>query len=329
MTAGTPVLVTGGTGFIGSHLVEALVACGARIRALVRESSDVSVLARHGAELIRGSLEDRRSLERAVEGVEVVFHLAALTYARSEAELARVNGAGTRALVDAVRAAGARPPRIVYLSSLAAVGPCVDGRPVRADDAPRPLTAYGRSKLEGERACLEAGDAVEVVILRAPAVYGPRDREMLRFFRYAARGVVPLPAGPERLVQLVHARDLARALVRVAQSPTAAGVYHVAEPRVYTWTEVVGHIGRAVGRRVRPVRVPAPAVHVAAALSEWGAALRGRATIFNRDKVRELLAPGWTCETGSLRRAFGFEAGIALPDGLNETAAWYREHGWL
>lgn len=329
MRPGTRILITGATGFVGSHLVEALAARGARIRALVRESSDASLLRQHDAELVRGSLGDRPALERAVEGVEVVYHLAALTYARSEAELARVNGAGTRALLEAALAAGTRPRRVVYLSSLAAAGPALDGRPVRADDPPRPLTAYGRAKLEGERACLEVRDALETVALRAPAVYGPRDREMLRFFRYAARGIVPLPAGPDRSVQLVHARDLAAALVLAADAPATAGVYHVAEPRVYTWTDVVHHIGGAVGRRVRPVPVPAPVVHAAAALSEWGAALRGRATMFNRDKVRELLAPGWTCETESLRRDFGFETRIPLPDGLKETAAWYRAHGWL
>lgn len=329
MTLGTPVLITGATGFVGSHLVEALASRGVRIRALVRETSDVSLLRAHGAELVLGSLEDRGTLERAVDGVEAVFHLAALTYARTEDELVRVNGAGTRALVDAVLAARSRPRRFVYLSSLAAAGPSVDGRPVHAGESPRPLTAYGRAKLEGERACLDAGAEIGAVALRAPAVYGPRDREMLRFFRYAARGILPLPAGPERPVQLVHARDLAEALVRVASGGVATGVYHVAEPRVYTWTEVAGYFGRAVGRRVRPVRVPQAAVRVAAALSEWSAGLRGRATIFNRDKARELLAAGWTCETEALRRDFGFETEITLPDGLMQTAAWYRENGWL
>ncbi len=326
---GTAVLITGGTGFVGSHLVEALAARGARIRALVRDTSDTSSLRRHGVELLRGSLEDRAALARAVDGVETVFHLAALTYARSKAALVRVNAAGTRALVEAMLGTAARPRRLVYLSSLAAAGPCIDGRPVHARDAPRPLTVYGRTKLDGERACLDALGKLEVVALRAPAVYGPRDREMLRFFRYAARGIVPLPAGPERSLQMVHARDLADALVHAADAAGAAGVYHVAEPRVYTWTEVVDHIARAVGRRARVARVPTPLVRLAAAASEWGAALGGRATIFNRDKARELLAPGWTCETESLRRDLGFEAGTPLPDGLMETAAWYRAHGWL
>lgn len=327
LTEETSVLVTGATGFVGSHLVERLVGSGVRVRALVRSTSDVSRLERLGVERAVGSLEDAGALVRALEGVEVVFHLAALTYARREADLERVNAAGTRVVVEASRRAGVR--RLVYLSSLAAPGPSLDGRPVTAEEPARPLTAYGRSKLAGERACLEASGALESVILRAPAVYGPRDREMLRFFRYAARGVLPVPGGPERRLQMVHARDLAEGLARAAAAPSARGIYHVAEPRDYTWTEIVGHIARAVGRRALRVRVPRPLVRVAGATSEWGAALVGRTTIFNRDKVRELLAPGWLCETETLRKDAGFTARIALPDGLEETATWYRANGWL
>lgn len=330
MKANTSVFITGATGFVGSHLAAELAERGARVRALVRATSDVSRLSGLGAELVRGSLEDAEALARGVEDAEIVFHLAAVTHARTEADYVRANAAGTRALVEAVLGAKQRPRRLVYLSSLAAVGPALDGRPVGRDDPPRPLTAYGRSKLEGERACLAAAtDGLETVALRAPAVYGPGDREMLRFFRLAARGLFPLPAGGERVVQLVHVTDLARALVAAGAAEAARGVYHVAEPKAYTWTEVAAHMAKAVGRGVRIVRIPRPAVMAAAALSEWAAKIGGGATMFNREKARELLAPGWLCETETLRRDTRFEARIAVPDGLAATAAWYREQGWL
>lgn len=332
LQAGERVLLTGATGFVGSHLVELLAEGGRPIRALVRSSSDTRLLEAHGAEIVVGELDDGGALREALTGCDVVVHLAAVTHARRPEDYERVNAAGTRAIVEAAEglSQGPRPGprRLVYLSSLAAAGPCVAGRPVGARDVPRPLTAYGRSKLAGERACLEAR-GVSTVVLRAPAVYGPRDREFLRVFRLAVRGIVPVPGDARRPVQLIHAADLARALLAAADAETASGVYHVAERRCYPYGEVARLIGASVGREVRILPLPAPVVRFAGALSEGLSGMGGRSTLLNRDKARELLAAGWLCETDAAWRDLGFEAAIALPEGLEQTARWYRDQGWL
>lgn len=323
------VLITGATGFVGSHLVAALAGSGAEIRALVRRTSRTAQLERLGIQRVEGGLDDAAALRRAVAGVDVVFHLAALTSARSAAEYEETNVGGTRRLLEAIAAADERPGRLIYLSSLAAVGPSAEGRPVGRDDPCRPLTTYGRTKLAGEQACLQAGDLIETVVLRPPAVYGPRDREMLRFFRLAARGLLPVPAGAERMVQLVHVADLVEAARRAATAPGAAGVYHVAEPRAYRWDEVAALFGQALERRVRTMKIPPALIGAAAAMSEMAAAALGRSTVFNREKARELLAPGWLCETATLSDEVGFTPQIPLATGLAQTAAWYRTEGWL
>ena len=329
LKAGSRVLVTGGTGFVGSHLLEALVAQGVQLRVLARRTSKVTPLAALGAELVEGRLDDRVALARAVQGVEIVFHLAAATRARSEQEYHQVNAEGTHALVEAMHAAQPRPRRLIYLSSLAAAGPARDRRPVGPGDVPQPITAYGRGKLAGEQFCLAAANELEVVILRAPAVYGPRDRDLFLCFLLAARGILPVPRGPERWLQFIHVSDLVEALVCAAAVANAAGIYHVAEPRSYAWSEITGWIAKAVGRRACAVQIPLWFVQTAAAVSEFAAAVVGRATIFNREKARELLAPGWLCETEMAKRDLGFEGRIPLPVGLTGTAAWYREQGWL
>lgn len=329
MMPGSRVLITGGTGFVGSHLLETLATQPFSLRALVRTERDAERLSAMGVECIRGDLSDSLALAQAVAGVDVVFHVAAVTKAHPQTAYNKINAAGTRALVAAIQSASPQPRRLVYLSSLAAVGPARNGRPVGLDDVPQPLTAYGRSKLAGEEACLAGADQMDVVILRPPAVYGPRDRDFFLFFVWAMRGVLAIPTGGDRMLQLVHVHDLVDALIRAATLAGAAGIYHIAEARSYTWGDVVSWIAKAVGKRVRTVRVPHWLVRTAASVSEFGAATVGRETIFNRDKARELLAPGWLCETAAAQEGLCFEARIALPEGLSSTAAWYRQQGWL
>lgn len=323
------ILVTGASGFVGSHLVERLLEAGFAVRALVRPSSDVAHLAELGVERVVGTLDDLPALVQAVSGADAVLHLAAVTGARSQAEYDRVNRDGTRLLVQAMLTASPCPRRLVLLSSLAAVGPSADGRPVTAGNTPRPLTAYGRSKLAGEAETLALQGRAEVVVLRAPAVYGPRDRELLRFFRLARLGVLAVPGGPERYVQLIHVADLADALVRAVTAPGAAGIHHVADPQPYAWTQIVRWVGEAVGRRGIMIPVPGWMVRTAAVASEAAARLRGGATVFNREKVTELLAPAWLADTTSAERVLGFRTRISLREGLADTARWYRAHGWI
>ena len=329
----TDVVVTGATGFVGHHVVELLHGRAGRVRAIVRPTSDTRQLRALGVEACAASLSDPASLHAALDGSTVVIHLAAMTHARTEAELQRVNGQGTAALVDAAIAAGestGKAVRFVYLSSLAAVGPSMDGRPVTPATEPRPLTAYGRSKLAGEVPVRTAGSrGLEAVILRAPAVYGPGDRELLWFFKLARLGVMPIPAGGNRPLQMVHVKDLARAIVDAATAPSLTGLFHIADPQAYDMAAMYRLVGAAVGREPYLIRVPGAAIGVAAALSEIGARAAGQSTMFSREKVRELLAPGWLCETDGALAAFGFAAGIPLAQGLRGTAEWYRFHGWL
>lgn len=323
------LLVTGVTGFVGSHVLEQATAQSLRIRALVRKEADVARLEAQGVTCVRGSLEDRDALRTAVTGVDAVLHLAAATKARNVEEYHRANVAGTQAVVEATLAVAPGPTRLVYLSSLAATGPSYAGVPISRATVPRPLTAYGRTKLTGEKVCETARDRLILAILRAPAVYGPRDRDVYEFFRLAGYGVIPIPGIAHRRLQMIHAADLARALLLAVTGNEPDGIYHVAETRSYEFEEMACMVANAVGKKARIVHVPGALITAAAAVSEFAAGLIGKTTIFNRDKARELLAPGWLCETELARQDFGFEARISLQAGLNDTAAWYKKHGWL
>lgn len=321
-------LITGATGFVGGHLVRELAARGWSMRALVRATSDTATLQAHGVELARGDLADVQALRQACAGVDVVFHLAAVTGLRGDTDFDRANVAGTRNLAAALLAAHPRPRRIVYLSSYAACGPLVGGRPRTMRDPPAPLTAYGRTKLQGEAALrLPAEQEVELVILRAPAVYGPGDHALLPYFRLVRWGVAPAPGGADRPLHLLFAPDLAAALRRAACAPP--GTYAVAEPVAHRWSEVVAAIGRALGRRPLPLPLPPALVRAAAAAAEGVERWTGRTAVLNREKAEEMLATGWVCDLDGSEALLPEGTATPLAAGLARTAEWYRSTGWL
>ncbi len=324
---GMRVLVTGGTGFVGGHLVELLRARGAEVRCLARRGSFVALLERAGAALLEGSLEDRAALERACGDADVLFHLAGVTKERRAGDFDRVNSEGTRRLCEAAAAAGGALRALVHVSSLAACGPSAADRPRTEDDEPAPVSAYGRSKLAAE-ACVRA-TGLPWVIVRPPAVYGPRDRDMFVVFKAVARGFVPAVGAAARTVSLVHVEDLAAGIIAAATGAAARSTYFLADPTPYPWEDVVAAMARAFGTRPRTIRVPRCILGPAALLSEWWGTIAGRPPIFNRDKVKEMAHAHWTCAGTKAARELGFTPARTLQEGIAATAAWYREQDWV
>lgn len=321
--------VTGGTGFVGSHLVEVLLAGGHQVTCLVRDPDKARALfAARVPGLVHGSLEDERALRGALQGAEVVFHVAGLVAARSRGEFFAVNEGATQRLL------GLLPPsvtRFVHVSSLAAAGPAPRGSQLRGGERENPVTHYGASKLAGELAVRAA--AVPWTVLRPPSVYGPRDREFLRVFRMARRGVVPVVGDGAQELSFVYVEDLARALVAAARAREAVGgIYYPAHPDVVRARAFVAAVGRVVrpgGAAARVIAIPAPVARAALWASGTAAGLLGKTTLLTADKANEFLADGWTCSAERLTRDTGWTATFPLSVGLAKTATWYRERGWL
>ena len=321
-------LVTGATGFVGSHVCDVLAARGDTVVVLARDAARAAPLARLGARVALGTLEDDAALAAAVAGVDVVYHLAGLTAAVSEAAYLQVNEHGTRRLAQAVRAASPAP-RFVYVSTQAVLGPSAPGQALDEDAPCRPLTAYGRSKLAGE-AVVRATEGLAWTIVRPPAVYGPRDREFLKLFQLVRTGLAPVFGWGLQQLSLVYAPDLADAIVRAGTTPAAVRqTYHAAHPEVVTTRELAMAVGRAVGRT--PLIIPVPGAVATPLVSVIGriAAARGRLSTLNADKMAEFLAPAWVVSSAKAERELGWRAGHGLAEGLRLTAAWYREAGWL
>jgi len=319
-------LVTGATGFVGRHLIDALMTAGDVVTALVRSPEKAKDLAKRGVRIAPGDLGSMDALRSAVHGQEVIYHVAGLVAARNEAEFLAVNRDGTARLLDA--AADAGRPRIVLVSSLAAGGPAERGTRLTGEEEPRPVTAYGRSKLAGERV-LRRG-TLPWTIVRPPAVYGPHDTELLRVFRAAKLGVVPVFGDGAQELSLVYGPDLGKALAAAGRSPATTGrIYYACHPEVLTSGSVVRTIGQAMGRTVRLISLPRWTARGALAVTATLARVSRRPTLLTPDKANEFFAPAWTCDPAPLTAATGWHPEFDLAHGAAATVAWYRASGML
>lgn len=347
----TRILVTGATGFIGTHLVLELLRLGHNVACLVRSPARLDALDRRLAELapsnktkaaeirpVIGDVCDAESIAPAIAGSDVVFHLAGLTKALRPRDFWPVNERGVEN-VAAVCARQSKPPVLVVTSSLAAAGPSRDNHLRSEEEEAAPVSHYGRSKRAGELAAERWADRAPISIVRPPIVFGEGDEMAVSLFRPIAKiGVHFVPGcAYDPRVSAIHAEDLVAALLLVAEhgrricpDGKSSGYYFAAADEHPTYAELGRLIGTALGRsRVRVQPLPKRWVWTAAAAVETFARLRGKAGALSIDKVREARAGSWTCSPERIRSELGFRPAKPLLERLRQTAQWYRKAGWL
>jgi len=323
------ILITGANGFVGSRLCRLFLEKGYHVVAGVRRRADLTLLDNLEVEYRYGDVTRPESLPAMVTGVDYVIHNAGIVKAKKAARFFEVNERGAQTLAETVLRHNANVKKLLYVSSLAALGPSDGTTPVSEADPPHPVTTYGRSKLAGEQAVLSFADRLHVIAVRPSGVYGPGDREMFSIFDSINKGIRPLAGDLSRAIQLIHVDDLCRAVQMAIEGPTVSGeAYLIAENRVYTMREMIDTFAAAVGKRGIPLRLPGGLFRVIAFFSEWAFRIVGATPMLTREKAGELLA-SWAVSTARARETFGFESQIPLDRGTKETAAWYRREGWL
>jgi dihydroflavonol-4-reductase len=324
------VLVTGANGFVGSHLVETLLERGHGVRAQVRRTSDLSFLNHLQPELAYGDLRQPESLPQLVSDRQIVYHVGGITKANSPAQFYAVNQVGTRNLLEAVAGAGPNLERFVYVSSQAAVGPNRSGNPKSEDEPPRPITPYGRSKLGGEEEVRRFQGKIPFTIIRPPAIYGPRDRDILPFFRSIERGIKPLFGFGKTYISVIYVKDLVEAIIAASFNEMAVGqTYFIAERRAYLWKEAFDIMAEVMGTRAVTVRIPKMVLFAMAFLSEGLAKISGKLPALSIHKSKDLTQRYWVCDVSRAKRDLGWEARYDFRKGVAETVKWYRDKGWL
>jgi nucleoside-diphosphate-sugar epimerase len=276
-------------------------------------------------EALAADLSTGQNIERALDGVDAVIHVAGITKALAPADYFAANARATETLA---RALAGRSIRFVYVSSLAAIGPAAEGHPVDEDSPPHPMSTYGRSKLQGEK--IARALVADCVIIRPPVVYGPRDHDVFQVLKAVSRGLVLEIAGGQRWFSAIYVEDLAEGLYMASRAPQIAGKgYFLAHRAAVTWGELGATAAQIMQRRPRTLRVPIYAANSIAFLSEIWSLLSRNPAIISREKVAEACCRYWTCDPARAAADFGFDAPTPLAAGLAKTLAWYKEAGWL
>ncbi len=326
------VLVTGGTGFIGSHLIDRLIADNHSVRCVVRRTSDRRWLAGKPLDLIPcDRVWDPGVAREAVRGVEVVFHLLGTLTAPNLEAFRQVNVRPVRMFLDACLEQG-RVRRFVLVGSQGAAGPTShpDVRLAETDPC-RPVSAYGRSKLEAELVTREYQGRVPYTILRLSAVYGPRDASVLTIFKSAYRwGMVPQVGRQSKSLSLAHVRDVARGIWLASAAGKAVDqTYFLSSEEIYSFEDLRAALEAAMNRPVKVRVVPVPVVQALMLYADFLSKVFGKNILLDRDRLTTLSYPHWVCDVSKARADLGYRQTVALKDGFRETFEWYRKQGWL
>lgn len=353
-------LVTGASGFIGSHLVDALSERGDRVRAMLRRSSSPENLRDSAAERVYAGLDDVPALTHALEGVDTVFHVAGATSAFNREQFERANTLGVANLFEAARKAKPGPRRVIVVSSLMAAGPSHPAVARREHHRTKQFTLYGTSKLAGERIAYEVArsGAMQVLIVRPPLVYGPRDKDVLQIIQAANMHLVGQPGLEEKWISAVYIADLVQAIVRLSDEgtplpresadhvlagggapyhevprdpiqPAGEGIYYFTDGGRHSEASFGQAAARALGKRALTISIPGPLVLAAGFVTQTVGRLRGRAPALSLDKARGTLGSGWWCSDAKAVRELGYRPAYPLERGLEQTVRWLRDRGVL
>ncbi|MGK7369200.1 MAG: NAD-dependent epimerase/dehydratase family protein [Candidatus Halalkalibacterium sp. M3_1C_030] len=321
--------VTGGTGFIGSHLVDTLIDHDSydEIRCLVRNNA--KWLKGKDYIKVKGDLDDLSVLKEAVSGVDVIFHLAGLVMAPTYQEFEHANVDATENLIRIALKKGVK--KIVVLSSLAAAGPS-QGRPVTEDDPMHPVSMYGKSKKQMEEVihALYPGDDTSITILRPPAVYGPREDQIFTFFKAVSNRICPIIGdGKHPKISMVYVSDVIQGILKAAeQKEKGVHTYFITGKDVHSWNEIRGTTAKVLGKKSIPIYIKPKLVKKIAGFIEKTASFFGTYPVINKDKAKEMIME-WTCTAEKAEKELGYKPKHTLAEGIARTIHWYQLHHWL
>ncbi len=326
----TKAFITGATGFVGSHLVDSLLEKGWEVKCLKRKTSSTKWLDGKNVTFVDGDLFSNAALEEAIKDVDYVFHIAGAVKAKSEAEFEKSNYLATKNLLEISFKVNPNLKKFVHISSQAVCGPTPGDKPIDESYIPKPMTAYARTKFMAENEVLKYKDKFPVVIVRPPAVYGPRDTEIFIYFKTYKMGLNSIIGFGDKYLSLVYVSDLVKGILLAAESELQSGeIFFICHDGVYNWDDISGITAKLMNKKALKLRVPHLIVYTAGAFAQFFAMFSKKPATLNLEKCKDITRKYWTCSNQRAKDLLGFKEEFNLESGFAETIEWYKKEGWL
>ncbi len=323
-------VVTGASGFVGSHLVDFLLEKGDDVHCIVRKSSNLRWLEGKKVTIHTSGLFDKDGLKNILRNVDYLYHVAGVVKAKREDEYFKGNVETTRNLLDAVLEVAPSIKRVLIVSSLTASGPSKLGAPVNEDTPTTPITTYGRSKVAQEELTKLYIEKLPITIVRPPAIFGERDTEIYLVFKTYKQGLMTLVGFNRKEVSLIYVKDLVNGIYLAATNEVAKGkTYFISSKEFYNWKQIGKVIEKAMGKGAITLRLPHPLIYVVAAIAQFFSMFSSKPATFNLEKARDFVQEAWTCDTTKSQNELGFKERYSLEEGMQNTIDWYKKEKWL
>ncbi|MBK8552325.1 MAG: NAD-dependent epimerase/dehydratase family protein [Ignavibacteria bacterium] len=323
-------LITGATGFVGSHLVDKLLEKNYEVYCLKRKTSSTKWLDGKNVKYVDGDLFSNEALEACIKEMDYVFHVAGVVKAKTKEGFYRANYEATKNLLEITYKVNPGIKKFVHISSLAACGPAKTDKSVDENTIPDPITTYGLSKLKAEEEVEKYKDKFPVTIIRPPAVYGPRDTEILIYFKTFSKGLNSVIGFDAKYLSLVYVEDLADGIVLAAENDAANGQkYFICFDKAYNWDEIGSLTSKLLGRKALKIRLPHSVLYSVGYLAELFSAFSKNPATLNLEKCKDITQLRWVCSNEKAKRELGFKAKYTLEESFKKTIDWYKEMKWI
>ena len=323
-------LITGATGFVGSHLADKLLEKNYEVYCLKRSTSSTKWLDGKNVKYVEGDLFSNEALEKCIKDMDYVFHVAGVVKAKTKEGFYHGNSDSTKNLLEITYRVNPGLKKFIYISSLAACGPAKSDKPVDENTVPDPITTYGLSKLKAEEEVYKYRDKFPISIISPPAVFGPRDTEILIYFKTFSKGLNSVIGFDAKYLSLVYVEDLVDGIILAAENNKADGQkYFVCFDKAFNWDEIGSLTSKLLGKKALKIRLPHSVLYSVGYLAELFSTFSSKPATLNIEKCKDITQLRWVCSNEKAKRELGFKAKYSLEESFRKTIDWYKEMKWI